>query len=181
MLNKKLITIGMLGLLAVGMVGCGQKTEAPKDDVQQEQTQKDESNVAEKLDAQAIIDKITNDYKEKMPIGLPLTADDFDLAYPEANMKDLVEEGAGFIPMNVSATEVTIFKAKEGKVEEVKNALEQRKATQMQSFERYLQDQYEIIKESKVFVEGDYVYFISAEGDNFTGVEKIIKESLNVK
>lgn len=144
MLNKKILMVGMLGLVAIGMVGCGQKTEAPKDDVQQEQVQQ-----AVKLDVKGTIAKIQEQITE-MPLTMELSEADMSIFFNE-KLPELVDEFGGLMPMMQSTTEVTVFKAKEGKVDEVKAILEERKATQMKSFERYLEDQYEIIKEAKIF------------------------------
>lgn len=175
MLNKRLLAMGMLSLVAVGMVGCGQTSDKPKDDNATQQEQQVQ-NVA-KIDVNATIDKVVEEIGENMPMTMKLTAEDMEMVYPEMLTADDVAEFCGYIPMIQSTTEFTMFKAKDGNTEVIKKALEQRQQNQKDVFEQYLPDQYDIIKESKVMVKGDYVYFISASPENFEIAERVINDA----
>lgn len=185
MLNKKLMTAGMIGLLAIGMVGCGNKTETPveNDTNVEQQTNKEENTTKEEaveVDVAGTIAKIKTELEGKMPMTMELdhTDEKMTLAYQESLTADMVEDFAGLMPMMQSTTEVALFKAKDGDVQTIIKALEERQANQIKVFEQYLPDQYEIIKESKIVDKGDYVYFISAEPENFEIMQTIIEDAI---
>lgn len=181
MLNKKLITAGMIGLLAIGMVGCGNKTETPVDnDTNVEQSTDKEEDKAVEVDVAGTIAKIKTELDGKMPMTMELdhTDEKMTLAYQDTLKADMVEDFAGLMPMMQSTTEVALFKAKDGDVQSIVKALEERQANQIKVFEQYLPDQYEIIKASKIVDKGDYVYFISAEPENFEIMQTIIEDAL---
>ena len=72
-----------------------------------------------------------------------------------------VEEYAGQIAMTMtSADNLIAVKAKDGKVDEVKETLEKRLDYVRQSFEQYLPDQKEKAGAGKVFTIGDYVFLV---------------------
>lgn len=78
----------------------------------------------------------------------------------EANVKNHI----GKIPMmNVHASMYLIIEVNDGKAEEVKEKLEVYAEAYEATWERYLPEQYELVKDRKVGVQGDYVYLIIAE------------------
>lgn len=65
--------------------------------------------------------------------------------------------------MNVHATEFFIAKVKDGKLDTVTEALTQRQANLLVQWERYLPEQYELVENYKLQVNGDYVLFCVSE------------------
>ena len=62
--------------------------------------------------------------------------------------------------MMVHATEFAIFWAAEGKLDTVLTQIEARQDALVQTWERYLPDQYELVQNYKVLVNGDLVVFL---------------------
>lgn len=93
---------------------------------------------------------------------------------------DLFEEVTGFSPMMINSQTVIIGKPAEGKLEDAKKQLEQRKADIIQSFEGYLPDPYEMAKNGEVVTEGDYVMLIISD-DNAKGIEMFKAGVANLK
>ncbi len=74
------------------------------------------------------------------------------------------EEAVGKMPMmNIQASMYLIVKAKEGKVDTVKEKVEAYATTQEEIWSRYLPEQYDLVQKRKLNVVGDYVYLIIAE------------------
>ena len=65
--------------------------------------------------------------------------------------------------MNVSATEFFIAKVKDGKMDTVKAALQARQASLDNQWSTYLPDQYEMVKNYKLTVNGNYIFFAVSE------------------
>ena len=85
-----------------------------------------------------------------------------------------VEQVVGKFPMmNVHASMYMIIKAKEGTVETVKTEVETYATSYEEQWERYLPEQYELVKNRKLGVYGDYVYLIISE--NAEELEALIK------
>ena len=85
-----------------------------------------------------------------------------------------VEEVVGKFPMmNVHASMFVIIKATEGKVEEVLQKVETYAINYEAQWERYLPEQYELVKNREVGTTGNYVYMIVAE--NASDLVKNIK------
>jgi len=75
-----------------------------------------------------------------------------------------VEEVVGKVPMmNVHASMFVIIKAADGKVDEVLQKVENYATNYEAQWERYLPEQYEIVKNREVGKIGSYVYMIVAE------------------
>jgi len=120
---------------------------------------------------QNIVDKVAEEFGDfyvQMPSKLDATT-----------LKDLfnidpaiVDEYAGDFAMTMtSADNFVAIKAKEGKVEEVKQALENRRAQVQQTFEQYLPGPLQVAKAGKVIVKGNYVFLIMI-GNPEKGPEK---------
>lgn len=78
--------------------------------------------------------------------------------------EDLVKDFVGKIPMmNVHASMYLIIEAEEGKAEDVKDDLELFGKALEQTWENYLPEQYELVKDRKLGVQGNFVYLIVAE------------------
>jgi len=79
--------------------------------------------------------------------------------------------------MNVRAYAIGVFRPAEGQADTVKTGLEEYVKLQQQSFEQYLQDQYEIAKSAKVetLPGGEIVIVMAEDGEN---ILTKIKEAL---
>ena len=87
---------------------------------------------------------------------------------------DEVEEVVGKMAMmNVQASRYFIIKAKDGAVDSVKQQVEDYGNSYEQQWATYLPEQYELVKQRKIGVKGNYVYFIVAE--NAQDLEALIK------
>lgn len=85
-----------------------------------------------------------------------------------------IEEVIGKMPMmNVQASMYLVVKAKEGKIDTVKEQIEKIGTTEEQKWEHYLPAQYEIVKNRKIGVTGDYIYLVISE--NAEEIVKLIK------
>ena len=78
----------------------------------------------------------------------------------EENVKDYVGK---YPMMNVHASMYVIVEAEDGKAEEVKADLDAWAKDWEESWARYLPEQYELVKDRKLGVNGNFVYLIIAE------------------
>lgn len=80
---------------------------------------------------------------------------------------DKVEEVIGKIPLiNVHANMYVVVKATEGNAEYVREKLEEYGTLYEQNWEKYLPEQYELVKQRKIGVQGNYVYFVVSDMAN---------------
>ena len=87
---------------------------------------------------------------------------------------DEVEEVIGKMPMmNVQASMYVVIKAKEGAVDSVKTKVEKYGTAYEEQWATYLPAQYELVKQRKIGVKGNYVYLIVSE--NASDLEALIK------
>ncbi|MHA6258296.1 DUF4358 domain-containing protein [Sporosarcina sp. CAU 1771] len=95
----------------------------------------------------------------------------------ELNVED-IEEGFALSPMmNVNSNDIIVLKAKDNtKVDSLKEALERELAAQTATWERYLPDQYEKVKNNRIVTEGLYLIYITY--DNPEVIEDIFKKSV---
>lgn len=87
---------------------------------------------------------------------------------------DEVEEVIGKMPMmNVQASMYLVIKAKDGAVDSVKSKVENYGTAYEEQWATYLPQQYELVKQRKIGVKGNYVYLIISE--NAADLEALIK------
>ena len=99
----------------------------------------------------------------ELPMMMELGDDELDFLYG-MKASDLLESYVARVPMmNVHATEFFLAKVKEGKMDDVKSALENRQANLTQQWSQYLPDQYALVKDYQLVVNGNYVLFCIAE------------------
>lgn len=88
--------------------------------------------------------------------------------------EDKVEEVIGKIPfINVYSNMYLIIKATDGNVEMVKEKLETYGKDYEKQWERYLPEQYELVKRRKIGNKGNYVYLVVS--DSADEIEEMIK------
>ena len=139
MRNLKKVVLGLL--ISLMVVGC---SSAPK---------------AVTIDVQATLEGIVEKfYTEMAPIA-------YDAEYVEfmyGLTAEQYESFAGIYPMiSAVATDVAVFEAKEGKVEEVKTAVEAYKETKKAN--AWYPAETENAENAIIYVNGNYVFFIMAE------------------
>ncbi|MDO4283498.1 MAG: DUF4358 domain-containing protein [Clostridia bacterium] len=78
--------------------------------------------------------------------------------------EEKVEEVIGKIPfINVHSSMYIIVKANAGETEYIRGKLEEYGLNYEAQWEKYLPEQYELVKKRKIGVKGDYVYFIVSD------------------
>lgn len=92
--------------------------------------------------------------------------------------KELLAEGLMFNPMfNTNSDEIIVLKAKSEKdAESLKASLQKELDAQIQTWERYLPDQYEKVKNNVLKTTGDFVLYVTY--DNVDAVEQIFDEKV---
>ncbi|MHC1749736.1 MAG: DUF4358 domain-containing protein [Cellulosilyticaceae bacterium] len=149
--KKILISILLTAITFVPLTGCTNHTAT--------------SSIA--LKTGVTLQSIVDDIEIAIPLQMPAPLD-------ETTLNDLfhidptsIEEYAGKFSMTMTSSDnVVAVKAKPGKVDEVKAALEKRKEDLITSFSQYLVDQL-----GKVIQKGDYIFLIIA-GDAEKGLDK---------
>ena len=85
--------------------------------------------------------------------------------------------------MNTSADHLIGLKVKDGKVDEVRTALENRKNEIVKNFEEYLPDQYEKAQAGRIIQKGNYLFLViggNADAkDEFDGEMNRAEETIN--
>lgn len=174
---KKILAMLLTLSLALGLAGCGGGTVVPSESPAPEVSLTPEEQAAVYADAiTAARDEEMNTY---YPVETSATEDMENLILPMLGLEtaDMEAFAIAVSAMNVKAYGVALIQPAEGKEEDVKQALEGFVANQKQSFERYLEDQYEIASAAKVEVLSDgTVALVMCEGQD--QVMESIKEKL---
>ena len=88
--------------------------------------------------------------------------------------ESLVKDSIGKMPMmNVHASMYLVIEATDGNVETVEEKVNTYAEAYETTWERYLPEQYELVKNRKIGVQGNFVYLIIAE--NAEDIEALIK------
>ena len=98
----------------------------------------------------------------ELPAMMEVDDDALDFLYG-IDAADLESYVGRFPMMNVHATEFFMAKVKDGKMNDVKKALETRQSNLDQQWSQYLPDQYALVKNYKLVVNGNYVLFCVCE------------------
>ena len=153
-MKKLLLSLAMICLL---LTGCS-KPAAPVD--------VELTSVMETIET-----KFENDLPMTMPVGEVELQDFYGMS------TDMVEDYAIILSaMNVHATEIIMVEAKEGKLDDVKAALDKRMEDVERIWSTYLPDQYELVKNRKTLESGNYVAIVIAEKAD--EIMKVITDSL---
>ncbi len=153
---KKVLSVIMAGLLSLSMfTACGKEEETPSYDVNE------------------VLETITTAVPLAMPGELPESEVEMILGLkPE----DYVNYAGQVCMAMISADRVIVIEAAEGKIDVVKEALENYKQSTISQFELYLPDQYEKAQAGRVVVKGNYAVLAIA-GDNDVIIEKGVEEA----
>lgn len=98
----------------------------------------------------------------ELPMMMELGDDELDFLYG-INADDLESYVVRVPMMNVHATEFFLAKVKEGKMDAVKEAIENRRTSLEQQWSMYLPDQYALVQNAQLIVNGNYLFFCIAE------------------
>lgn len=151
---KKLFTLALAAVMALSLVACGGKTETKV-------ALKDGTALADVFTA--VDEKFTETYGEGatavamgMPIDEAFLTDFLELG------SDTYEEFAGSMSMSMTNSDAFFaVKAKEGKLDAVKAALEKRIEGLRAQYEMYpVSGSYDRAKAAEVYVKGDYAFLI---------------------
>ena len=156
-MKKILISLAMICVL---LTGCG-KADKPAAPVDVELT--------------SVMETIENDFGNDLPMMMP--ADETVLQdFYGLTTEQVSDYAISLAAMNVHATEIIMVEAQEGKLEEVKAALDARMETVNSIWSTYLPDQYELVKNRKTLEVGNYLVIVIAEKAD--EIMKVITESL---
>ena len=154
---KKIFSMIMAGVLSLAMLtACGGgKEETPSYDVNE------------------ILTTITTAVPIAMPGELPESEVEMILGL---KAEDYVNYAGQICMAMISADRVVVVEAAEGKIDVVKEALENYKQSAIAQFELYLPDQYEKAQAGRVVVKGNYAVLVIA-GDNEVIADQGVEEA----
>ncbi|MGG0642608.1 DUF4358 domain-containing protein [Sporosarcina gallistercoris] len=179
---KKIAGI-LVVLMAVMMAACGsQSSDKPN---KNQATDVDFADVVSNIKDQVAGDLKADGVEEMSQIfqEVDLTETDDEnsgadiwMAKMTLNPKSLANGTVIAALMNVNADEIIILEAKDEKqVAELKKSLENELAAQVQTWEQYLPDQYEKVKDNKIVTKGKFLLYVTYE--NPEAIEKAFNES----
>ena len=153
---KRLIAVVTVLVLAFALVGC--QSAAP----------------AQKKDPAEVVASINKEFleanKDQLPAFMELDAETLQGMYgiePEWVTAYVCQ----FPMMNVHATEIFVAHVADGQMDNVKKAIEDRKAALDATWSRYLPEQYELVKKSETIVKDNYILFAVTEHmDSLKGI-----------
>lgn len=186
---KKMLGIMIGALVVFAMVGCSSTRENEGGTTASDVTVKD---IMVSIKAQIVQDikdagfddgqsdeDILQGYMETNLVDT--TADDVlgQMFFERTGLdKELLAEGSMIISaFNVNADEIIVLKAKDAKsVDTLKASLQKELDAQIQTWERYLPEQYEKVKKNVLKTKGNYILYVTY--DNVDAVEKIFDEEV---
>ena len=176
---KKLI-IGCIVVSCLMLTGCSKKnpqpTPTPSVTPSTEPTMTPSASPETAGGVKGIMEAIRRNDEYQLPMSMDV--DDTVLMDMYGLSSDLVKDYAIFMPaMNVHATEIILVEAQDGKLEEVKKALDKRLETIEQTWSTYLPEQYELVKNRKTLEQGNVIAIVIA--DQADAILKDITDSLN--
>lgn len=162
---KRIFAVCLAVIMAAAVfTGCAKKEEGASGSSSSQSQAKDELKEGAKLSD--IVDKIDEEIGIAMPGDLTKEMLSDMYSIDETLYDDFSGKFAQVIP---GVDEVIIIKAKEGKVSDVKAALEKRKAARME--EQYLPDMKEKAELGRVVQKGNYAALLIV-GDSEKGLDK---------
>ena len=150
-MKKTIIGIAVSALMLIGTVGCGGGKTVSKP-----------------------LSEVTAAVKDsgvEFPEMVEVSQDNFEFKYGIAS-DDYDEYSVWWAGSGGDADEVCIIKAKDGKTDNVKKAVESRLDSQKEVFKDYQPAQYDKLCNSSIKTEGDYVYWLCTN-DNSKAEEKL--------
>ena len=124
------------------------------------------------IDLQALNTKLSSQTPFNEMATMDITVETLNTMYQIT--ADEVDAVIGKMPMiNVQASMYLVIQAKDGAVDSVKAKVDSYATSYEQQWERYLPEQYELVKQRKTGVKGNYVYLIVSE--NAADLEALIQ------
>lgn len=134
----------------------------------------------DRLRADATLEEIVMKLGEELGITMPTKLDEATLKDVFAINPEWVEEYYGeYSAANTSADHLLAFKVKEGHVDDVKKALEERRDAIVQGFEEGLMEQLEKARNATIVEKGNYLFFVIA-GDVQNGADKEVNRAKEI-
>ena len=126
------------------------------------------------------IQDVIMELEENLGITMPEKLDQQSLQEVFGLNPDDIEEYYGeYSAVNTSADHIIGVKVKDGKVDEVKSALESHKQEIVDNFEEYLPDQYDKAQAGKIIQKGNYLFLVIA-GDSEKGYDSEMNRAQHV-
>ena len=126
------------------------------------------------------IQDVIMELEENLGITMPEKLDQQSLQEGFGLNPDDIEEYYGeYSAVNTSADHIIGVKVKDGKVDEVKSALESHKQEIVDNFEEYLPDQYDKAQAGKIIQKGNYLFLVIA-GDSEKGYDSEINRAQHI-
>ena len=114
--------------------------------------------------------KLAKDIQTAAAMGSTMSVSLDEMVSYHGAPADAIAETVAYMPMMINADTVIVAKANKGKMKEVKQFLEDRKAATIQGFENYLPEPLELAKEGKIGTNGDYAMLIISR-DNAAAIK----------
>ena len=126
------------------------------------------------------IQDVIMELEENLGITMPEKLDQQSLQEVFGLNPDDIEEYYGeYSAVNTSADHIIGIKVKDGKVDEVKSALESHKQEIVDNFEEYLPDQYDKAQAGKIIQKGNYLFLVIA-GDSEKGYDSEMNRAQHI-
>ena len=126
------------------------------------------------------IQDVIMELEENLGITMPEKLDQQSLQEVFGLNPDDIEEYYGeYSAVNTSADHIIGVKVKDGKVDEVKSALESHKQEIVDNFEEYLPDQYDKAQAGKIIQKGNYLFLVIA-GDSEKGYDSEMNRAQHI-
>lgn len=179
---KKLAGI-LVVLMAALMAACGTQTseEPNKNEASGVEFTDVLSNIKDQVAADLKADGVEEMSQVYQEVDLKETADENSPAAiwiekMKLNPESLANGTVIAALMNVKSDEIIVLEAKDEKqVSDLKASLENELAAQVQTWEQYLPDQYEKVKDNKIVTKGKFLLYVTYE--NPEAIEKAFNES----
>lgn len=164
-MNKKVI-YGLIVLVVIIVIGVAIYFAT----TQNQEEPNEENNV--NIDLQALNTTLSSQPPYNELATMDITMDTLSSMYQIT--ADEVDEVIGKMPMmNVQASMYLVIKAKDGAVDSVKTKVENYGTAYEEQWATYLPEQYELVRQRRTGVIGNYVYLIVSE--NAADLEALIK------
>ena len=177
---KKITVALLLSMLSVILFGCGNSTGDESNVSLSELMSSIKEQIASDLEAGGVEGALVDGELQGYAFA-DLTSEDAestDAMYAERLNIDPKTLNAGYIlapMMNVKSDEIILLEAKdEAQVETLKQKLEEELQVQIDTWERYLPDQYEKVKNNVITTNGRYLLYVTY--DNPDAIVKIFND-----
>lgn len=184
-MRKKVLSIILVGAMVLSLAACGKKEasdntnttqtpseeSAPSTETEQDKDTEDNQNASVDFD----VNEMMNDIAQRVELPAMMEGSEAELTELYGIAADKVEAYAIRVPMmNVTATELAVFKASSDEaVEDVKAGVQSRIDNLIEQWSTYLPAQLALVENHKLLVEGRYVFLIIAEEEPAAYAENV--------